>query len=144
MNYTMIGIRMVVERLWNRFHELIVYCLIGCIGTFGDFVIYAALTRGCGVHYQFANFFSVSFGIVNNFILNYHFNFQVKNHVWRRLVSFYCVGMIGWTLSAGWLWLFVERIGITPLVAKLGTIFLVTVVQFCLNKFVTFRKESAK
>ena len=125
--------------LWNRFHELIVYCLIGCTGATLDFAIYAILTKGCGLHYQFSNFISVSFGIVNNFLLNYHFNFKVKDHVWQRLGSFYCVGLLGWALSAGCLWLMIERQGLNSLVAKLCTIVIVTIVQFCLNKFITFR-----
>jgi len=58
------------------------------------------------------------------------------------LLSFYAVGVFGCTLSAGLLWLFVERMGVNALVAKLGTIIFVTITQFCLNKFVTFKKET--
>ena len=126
--------------VWFRFHELIVYCLIGCTGATIDFVIFALLTQAVGVHYQMANFLSVSFGIVNNFFLNRHFNFKTKDRLWLRLASFYLVGMVGWMLSALLLWLMIERLGWNSLIAKLGTIFFVTVVQFCLNKIITFRK----
>ncbi len=124
----------------SKYRELIVYCLIGCTGATLDFVVYAGLTHGMELHYQIANFLSVSFGIVNNFFLNRHFNFKVKDRVGARLASFYAVGMIGWALSAALLWLFIERLSMNPLIAKLGTIVFVTVVQFSLNKFITFKK----
>ena len=130
----------VLKQLWVKYRQLIVYCIIGCTGATLDFIVYALLTTSVGLHYQIANFLSVSFGIVNNFFLNRHFNFKTRDKFWTRLACFYSIGMFGWALSAGCLWLFVERIGLNELVAKLGTIAFVTVVQFCLNKFITFRK----
>lgn len=129
-----------IQLLFARYRQLIVYCIIGCSGATLDFVVYALLTNVAGMHYQIANFLSVSFGIINNFFWNCYFNFKMKDKILKRLVSFYSVGMFGWALSAGCLWLFVEVMSINVLIAKLGTIFFVTVVQFCLNKFITFKK----
>lgn len=129
--------------LLKKYRELVVYCMIGATGATLDFVIYAALTSCADFHYQLANFIGVSFGIVNNFFWNYFFNFKVRGKMLLRLASFYCVGMVGCALSAGCLWLFIELLGINALIAKLGTIFFVTVVQFCLNKFITFKKGSS-
>ena len=122
--------------------ELILYCVIGCTGAGLDFLIYVFLANCAGVHYQVANLIGVNAGIINNFILNRHFNFKTQDRVLLRLGCFYAVGMLGCALSAGCLWLFIERLGLGAAVAKLGTIALVTVVQFCLNKFITFRKSA--
>ena len=103
-------------------------------------MVYASLTHGVGWHYQIANFLSVSFGIINNFFLNRHFNFKVQDRMDARLASFYAVGMLGWALSAALLWLFVTCFSMNSLIAKLGTIVFVTAVQICLNKFITFKK----
>lgn len=130
----------VLRQLLVRYRQLILYCIIGCTGAALDFIIYALLTKNIGLHYQLANFLSVSFGIINNFFWNCYFNFKTKDKILKRLASFYSVGMFGWALSAGCLWLFIEVMGLNGLVAKLGTIFFVTVVQFCLNKLITFRK----
>ena len=130
-----------IKSLACRYRQLIVYCVIGCTGATLDFIIYAILTSSVGMHYQFANFISVSFGIINNFFWNCHLNFKMKDRMLLRLFSFYLVGMFGCALSAGLLWLFIEVMGLNSLVAKFGTIFFVTVVQFCLNKFITFKKS---
>ena len=123
-----------------RFREVILYCLIGCTGATLDFVVYALLISCVGFHYQVANFLSVSFGIVNNFFLNFYFNFKVKSSLLLRLCSFYIIGMLGWGISAGCLWLLIDKVGLNSLLAKLATIGIVTVVQFCLNKCITFKK----
>lgn len=130
----------IIKLLLAKYRQLIVYCIIGCTGATLDFIVYAFLTNGVGMNYQLANFLSVSFGIINNFFWNCYFNFKTKDKILKRLLSFYSVGMFGWALSAGCLWLFIEVMGLNGLVAKLGTIFFVTVVQFCLNKLITFRK----
>ena len=118
--------------------ELLVYCIIGCTGAGLDFFIYAGLTC-CGLFYQTANFISVSFGILNNFFWNCFFNFKTKDKWWIRLMSFYAIGMAGWMLSALCLLLLIERFVCNTILAKLGTIVIVTVIQFTLNKFITFR-----
>ncbi len=130
------------SRIVLRHKELILYCVIGCSGATLDFLVYVALTKLCGLHYQAANFISVSCGIVNNFFLNCFFNFKVRDNLLVRLSSFYCVGMLGWVLSAACLWFLIERLHANGFIAKLGTIFFVTVIQFCLNKFITFRKRA--
>jgi len=132
-----------IYTLIKKYRELIIYCIIGCTGAAIDFVLYTILTRCSDMHYQLANFLSVSFGIINNFFLNYFFNFKTKDKMLARLMSFYSVGMFGWALSAFFLWLLVEQFGINSIAAKLATIIIVTVVQFCLNKFITFRKTNS-
>ena len=129
-----------MRELFVKYRQLIMYCMIGCTGATLDFVVYALLANVFVMHYQTANFLSVSFGIINNFFLNRQFNLKTKNRVLTRLFSFYVVGILGWALSALCLWLFVEKICLDALVAKLGTIFFVIVVQFSLNKCITFRK----
>ena len=107
----------IIKKLFNKYRELVVYCMIGCTGAGLDFIIYAVLTNFVGLHYQLANFFSVSFGIINNFFLNRHFNFKTKDRLFARLCSFYAVGMFGWALSAFCLWLLIEKMCLNALVA---------------------------
>ena len=131
----------IIQQLFTKYRRLFVYCMIGCTGAGLDFIVYAFLTNFVGLHYQLANFLSVSFGITNNFVLNRQFNFKTKDKLFVRFCSFYAVGMFGWALGAFCLWMFIEKFGVNAHVAKLCTIFLITVIQFSFNKFITFRKE---
>ena len=130
--------------LWAKYREFVVYCVIGVCGVTLDGVVFAALTYGCGWHYQAANAVSVSCGICNNFFLNAFFNFRRTDRLWLRFLSFYGVGLTGLGVSAALLWFFVAWLGWDELIAKVVIIFVVTVLQFTLNKCVTFRKGAAR
>ncbi len=120
--------------------ELVRYCLIGVTGASLDAILFWLMTRS-GIYYQAANFISVTCGIVNNFFLNAFFNFKTKNRLLRRFCSFYTIGMLGWGVSAVLLWLFVEKWGVRPVASKLTIIFIVTALQFTLNKIFTFARK---
>lgn len=132
----------VMKKLLAKNREWIVYCMIGCTGVALDFAVYAMLTESFGINYQVANFIGVNSGIFNNFFWNCFFNFKTKDKLLVRLTSFYTVGMLGCALSAGCLWLLITWLGVNALLAKTGTIFLVTVVQFSLNKIITFKQTA--
>lgn len=127
----------------RRFRELALYCLIGCTGATLDFLVYSGLVSFAGIHYQLANFLSVAAGITNNFFLNCYFNFRTRDRIWMRFASFYVVGMVGLAVSALCLWVLTEVFAFNVFVAKLGTIVVVTAIQFALNKTITFRKSDA-
>ena len=130
----------VICALYTRYRQLFWYCVIGCSGAALDFVVFYLLVNFASYHHQLANFISISCGIVNNFMLNYFFNFKSGNRIWLRLLSFYAVGMVGWALSAAMLYILVDKLALLPVVAKLLTIFVVTIVQYVLNKSLSFRK----
>lgn len=133
-----------VRRLWARYREFAAYCLIGGSGVALDCVAFAVLARGFGWHYQAANAVGVSCGICNNFFLNAFLNFRRTDRLWLRFLSFYGVGLLGLGISAGMLGLLVGRWGMGALPAKALTVFVVTLAQFSLNKWVTFRKGDAQ
>lgn len=137
----MIGL---IKRELKKHREFVVYCFIGGTGVCLDFVVYYILTQLAGVNYQIANAIGVSCGICNNFFWNAFFNFKQKDRLFLRFCSFYCVGLLGLGVSAFLLWLMVGLLAWNELIAKLLIIFIVTIIQFTLNKFVTFRKGKQK
>ncbi len=140
MTVKMAHLRERIGFLWTRYREFVVYCLIGGSGVTLDCLVFVGLTMGLGWHYQLANAISVSCGICNNFFLNAFFNFKRTDRLWLRFLSFYSVGLLGLGVSAALLWLFVEVLCWNELIAKLVIIFVVTILQFTLNKCVTFRR----
>jgi putative flippase GtrA len=111
------------------------------VGASLDFIIFSALTIRGGIYHLTANIISVSAGIVTNFFLNYFFNFKSQGNMLLRLLSFYAVGISGLFFSLLLLWLLIDYARFPVLPVKAATIFLVTVVQYTLNKTISFRRS---
>lgn len=129
-----------LRKAYRRNREFVLYCLIGLSGVTADFLVFLALTQ-VGIDPLVATFISVSCGIINNFVWNAWLNFKVRSHLLIRFLSFYAVGLVGVALSIGILWVG-SLLGLTPAVAKIISIPIVVVVQFVLNRVVTFRKTA--
>ncbi len=124
--------------LRQELRHLILYGLIGCCGASLDFFVYWLLTSQ-DIFYQYANFVSVTCGIMLNFFLNAKLNFKSETKLTKRFLCFYTVGMCGWLLSASLLYLGIECFHFSEIVTKLVSIIIVTASQFTMNRLVTFR-----
>lgn len=123
--------------------ELIRYGLIGVTGASLDFLAYAALVTWTSIQPGVASVLSVSLGIVNNFLLNYFFNFAVRDKFWLRLGAFFAVGALGIVISyvvIEWL----VALDVNPLWAKVFSIPPIVVIQFVINKYVSFNPKLGK
>lgn len=130
----------IVRSFFKSQRELIMYGVIGCSGVALDCLAFFLLTHYLSVHYLLSNAISITIGICNNFYWNATLNFKVKDKLLMRFFSFYCVGLIGMGVSSILLYLFVDVGGVNLIAAKLAIICIVTVSQFLLNKFLTFKK----
>jgi putative flippase GtrA len=119
--------------------QLIKYGIIGCCCAGLDFIVYWLLVHTVKMPYLYANIISVHCGIFASFFLNRYFTFQVKNKTLLRFFSFYVVGIIGLAISSGLLFLLVEKMALNELVSKAFTIIVVALIQFILNKYISFR-----
>lgn len=125
--------------LYVKFRNLILYGIIGVFCATLDFAIYTLLCHFEILPYLWANVISIHVGIFTSFFLNRHFNFKVKDKTPQRFISFYAVGLTGLGISSLLLYLMVDIALWNELVCKLITIVMVALVQFFLNKYVTFR-----
>ena len=130
--------------LYRRYRIFILYCIIGCSGASLDFIIYLALVTFTDISYRIANIIGCTCGIINNFFLNYIFNFKTKDHLLMRLLCFYCVGLLGLGLSSLVLYLLVDCLETNKILAKILTIFVIVIVQYSLNKHISFKKQAGK
>lgn len=124
----------------KRYQNFLLYAIIGGFCAALDFGVYSAI---CFIlPYLWANVISTHCGIFCSFLLNRQFNFKVKNKTVIRFLSFYIVGLIGLGISSLLLYLLVDIASLNELVCKLLTIVLVAIIQFILNKFITFNNTS--
>jgi len=128
-----------IKALYQKFHHLILYGIIGSFSSGLDFAIYTLLVQVFGVHYIAANCISVVAGISTSFILNRNYNFKVKDKTGRRFGIFLCVGFTGLLLSNLILYTCINTFALNKIVSKLLSIVLVVFFQFLVNKYFTFK-----
>ncbi len=130
---------MIVKQFYLRFRNLILYGIIGGFCAALDFVVYTALCYFDVMPYLWANIISIHVGIIMSFMLNRSFNFRVKDRTKHRFFSFYAVGLTGLGISEVMLYLMVAVGGLNEVMCKLVSIVIVAMIQFVLNKYITFK-----
>lgn len=121
------------------FIQLVKYVLIGVLGLVVDFGIYTILTH-FKMNVEIANVISSTCGIINNFLWNSYTNFKVHDRMILRFISYFIVGQITTVFTTVSLFIFVTKLGYPHLIVKAIATFVATLIQFVINKVVTFRK----
>jgi putative flippase GtrA len=116
------------------------YCLIGGSGAMLDFLVYSLLVKETHLHYEVANAIGYASGTVLSFFLNAHYNFKIRDALPLRFLSFCGVAFLGWALSAGILFVTVDRLVWDKYLAKLAAIVAVVLLQYNLNRLISFKK----
>lgn len=129
-----------INSLYRRFKDLILYGIIGCFTSAIDFAVFTLLVQYVDLHYIVANCISVLVGISTSFYLNRKYNFKVTDKTVRRFFTFLTVGICGLMLSNLILWIGITQLNLNELFTKLASIILVVFFQFLFNKFVTFKR----
>jgi putative flippase GtrA len=140
INSYFLAFHKIVGKVLNR--HFLFYAIIGFSGAGIDYGVYILLLKFLGWNYLWANILSTSIGITNNFILNAFLNFKVRDRLFKRFLSFYGVGLLGLVVAMALLWAQVGLIGISPVIAKLLTIIVVVLLQYNLNKRLSFARTS--
>lgn len=94
-----------------------------------------------GLHYQIANICSWLISVYNAFYWNNKYVFKNNAKLWHALIKTYI--SYGASLIAGMimLWILVEKLYISELIAPLCTLLLTIPLNFFMNKFWTFRSR---
>ena len=104
-----------------------------------DYACFYALFHQFKFSYQAANAVGYLTGTLISFALNRVFTFGMRDKPGARLIFFLATAAIGYAFSAALLWSMVDLFGLDARIAKLLTLPLVVVLQFTLNKRITFR-----
>jgi putative flippase GtrA len=131
-----------VKNFLTRKKQFLLYCLIGLSGTLLDFAVYSTLVEAKRLDYQAANAVSYASGTMLSFILNARFNFRVSDKIALRLVCFFGVALLGWTVSAVLLHVLVGVCGYNKYFSKAATLVVVVILQYNLNRRFSFRKNN--
>jgi putative flippase GtrA len=124
-------------QLLHKHKQFILYCLCGGTGVSTDYGVYL-LAMAYSVTPQPANLMGYLAGTLLSFFLNRLITFAVKDQMLKRLAIFIGVAAVGYSASALLLWLLIDDLDIHPKLAKLLTLPVVVVLQFSLNRRITF------
>ncbi len=130
----------IIKKQYSRYREFILYGIIGGISAGVDFCVFTLLCK-IDIPYLIANVASVHCGIICSFTLNRHFNFKVKDKIKRRFTYFYLTAIAGLAISSSILYILITLNGFKDIYAKLIALVVVGIFQFCMNKFITFKKH---
>jgi putative flippase GtrA len=128
--------------LYRGKRQFFLYCLIGASGATLDFLVYSTLVKWGGGHYQIANAIGYACGTALSFILNSRFNFKTTDWMPLRVACFFGVATLGWSASASLLQITVGSFGWNKYLAKLMSIFVTVLLQYNLNRLLSFRKTA--
>lgn len=123
--------------------QFFLYCLCGGMGVSTDYAVFY-LTVTAGLPYQGANALGYLAGTLMSFALNRVFTFGMRDQVLQRLSRFVGVAGVGYAASALMLWVLVQWLLVDARIAKLLTLPVVVVLQFSLNRRITFKASQSE
>lgn len=140
----------------ESYKELFKYGIVGTVGLMVDWGMFFILRDVLGINYIVSHVLSSTLAITNNFFLNSYFTFKVTDKIWKRAISFFAIAGVGLVLGTALLPTLVSVINnclqhfdiqyenqkVIQNAAKLGVTVFVAFLQFFLNKFFTFKKQS--
>ena len=127
----------------NLLYQMIRYGIIGAFCALLDFGLFTLLFREFGIEKYIANAISIHAGIASSFLLNRKLNFKQLDRPLLRSFIFYGVALLGLSLSQ--LILYIGGVIQFPVIpSKLISIPIIALLQFVLNRNVTFREWERK
>lgn len=115
--------------------QLITFIIIGVGATAIDFGILALLLTTLSSHYLMASGIAFSAATIFNYLASTKWVFKSKytNKI-KEFIIFLTLSIVGLLLTQLFLYISVEIVGLTVLLAKLGVTGIVTVINFILRK----------
>jgi len=123
---------------WMFIKQFIKFSIVGVSNTLISLGIYYALVY-LGINYLLANLIAFLLSVLNAYFWNSRFVFKSKGNVLRKLVKVYTAYGFTLLLSTTLLYLMVDIIGISQLIAPLINIAITVPINFLLNKFWSFK-----
>lgn len=124
----------------EMFYKIFKFGIVGFIGMGWDFLITYLLKEKLKINKFVANSIGFSCAVINNFILNLYWTFNVSGNTSDYFVRFILISLIGLGLNNFFVWLFNERFNVNFYVSKVLAVFCVFVWNFTANNYFNFHK----
>lgn len=122
------------------FLKFIKFCFVGFSGLVIDFSITWLLKEKFRINKYIANSTGFIFAATSNYIWNRFWTFQSENdHIAREYLSFIIISLTGVVINNLLVYFFTDKIKFNFYLSKLIAIGVVTLWNFLMNFFITFR-----
>lgn len=129
----------VLRRLLERYPRFLSYLAIGGSAAVIDLLAFVVLFNFLGLSAIVSNIFSVSIATIESYTLNALYNFKIRNKLLFRFSSFVAITMLGMLLGSTLIYLLHNVQQIDGNLAKIAAMPPVVIIQFLLNKHISFR-----
>ncbi len=134
------GPRQFINRLFNRYPKFSTYLLIGGSAAAVDLLAFVILFNLFDLSAVTSNILSVSIATVESYTLNALYNFRTTDKILFRFSSFVAVSALGLIIGSSLIYVLHNMLGIDGNLAKIAVMPPVVLVQFLLNKHISFRQ----
>ena len=125
----------------DEFFKLVKFGITGVMNTAVDFAVFILLGY-IGVPTYPAQAVSYSCGMMNSYIVNRSWTFKSKGRFWsKELIRFVASNMIQMLLSIAVMWVFISKIGMIKIVAKIFATVIILLIGFLINRIWVFGKS---
>jgi putative flippase GtrA len=122
----------------NLIFKMLKFGIVGFIGMLWDFLITFLLKEKLKINKYVANSIGFTCAVINNFILNLYWTFQVSGNTTNFFIRFVLISIIGLGLNNFFVWLFNDKLGTNFYVAKALAVVCVFAWNFCANNYFNF------
>ncbi len=116
--------------------HFVIYGLIGLLGAVIDYSIFS-ISVGQNIQSEIANVMGACCGFAFTFLMNSFFNFKKSDKLFKRFLSYGSICLFGMLISTAGIYLLKNSLNIYLLKGIL--LVFVSIVQFVLNKMITYR-----
>lgn len=135
----LVSVSSFIREQYTKHRILILYFFIGASASLLDVAGFYLFHSQMGIISTLATTYSVAIATVYAFLLNSYFNFKKTDRLLIRLLSYTFVSGIGLIISAIMLFILNVKLGFDGNLIKILSLPIVFVVQYVLNKKVTFQ-----
>jgi len=125
--------------------QFVRFAIVGIFNTAIDYAVYLVLTRILGVYFLIANFVAVVVAMTFSFFVNKKWTFKnTSANIKSQYLKFAVINLGALILNNFFVYIFVNYAHLYDLLAKFIVIVITLNWNFWLNKYWTFKADSAK
>ena len=124
-------------------HKFIRFAFVGGLAAIIDLAVFTLINVVLHIHYQIALVCAFATAATTKFFINKTFTFKNKSTKTGRQYSIF-IGLQFFALliSMAFMWFFVEIVLLFPVVARIVVTFLVLFINYNMDKYITFGKNT--